>query len=198
MNLKHKLHQHIDTYNLLNSRFYQAWSAGELPRAALQKYTQEYGDFIRMLPQGWQRVNDQPTVEEEQEHIELWQTFAASLDTEIAAASIPEVKALVDQSQTWFAQPATALGALYAFEAQQPATAVSKLEGLRSHYPVSPQAEEYFEVHSNNQHEAEKLLDLIQALPANQQEQAIAACEQMSAALWDALEGIYTSTVEIQ
>ena len=85
MTLKSRLNNSIGESALLNSRFYQAWNAGELPRAALAQYAGEYGRFIQMLPAGWETLADAETAEEEHEHAELWEQFAAALDTQVAA-----------------------------------------------------------------------------------------------------------------
>jgi pyrroloquinoline-quinone synthase len=83
---------------------------------------------------------------------------------------------------------------LYAFEAQQPATAQSKLDGLKTHYKLPREVEPYFEIHSTNWHESEKILRQLDALPSDEQAQALAACEQMASSLWDALTGIHEAT----
>ena len=191
MDIKQALDSKISKYNLLQHPFYQAWSAGELPVDALKCYAREYGAFISTLPKGWETLNDAETAEEETEHIEMWQDFADGLDTEISEAQIPQVKALLDTADNLFSNSNTALGALYAFEVQQPETAKSKLTGLKEFYQLPDKVEPYFVTHSHNEHEAEKLLDLIDALPADSQEVVVEACEQMSRALWDALTGIH-------
>lgn len=191
MDPKQRLDRAIAQWNLLEHPFYQAWSAGRLPQDALCTYAQEYGAFIALLPQGWQTLNDQATAQEEQEHCELWHSFAQGLDTQVSAAHIPQVKNLIDVAQTLFAQPSTALGALYAFEAQQPATAESKLAGLKAFYRLPRTVEPYFEVHACNQHESEKLLARMSRLSSAEQSRALVACETMSRALWEALSGIY-------
>jgi pyrroloquinoline-quinone synthase len=191
MALKEQLNERIDRWALLRHPFYRAWESGELPVAALQSYAREYGAFISQLPLGWETVNDRATAEEEREHAELWGLFASGLDTHVADPGLHAVADLVAKSASLFAQPATALGALYAFEAQQPATATSKLDGLRKHYSLPASVEPYFVAHASNQHEAVKLLDLIAALPENERDTALGACEQMSAALWNALTDIY-------
>lgn len=193
MDLKKQLNERIDRWALLRHPFYQSWESGELPVKALQSYASEYGAFVSQLPLGWETVGDPDTAKEEREHVELWQHFASGLETHISAASLPAVVNLVAESQLLFASPAAALGALYAFEAQQPATAASKLEGLRKHYNLPASAEPYFVAHSSNQHEAAKLLDLIAALPAAERQTALEACTQMSAALWSALTDIYNT-----
>lgn len=191
MNLKQRLDQAIEPWNLLEHPFYQAWSAGRLPQGALRTYAQEYGAFITLLPHGWQALNDQETAQEEREHVALWEGFAQGLGTQLGEAQIPQIKNLLDTARSLFAQPSTALGALYAFEAQQPATAESKLAGLQAFYRLPRAVEPYFEVHSHNQHEAEKLLGRMKKLSTEEQSRALDACETMSRTLWDALSGIY-------
>ena len=191
MDYKQTLDSKISKYNLLNHPFYQAWSAGELPVEALKCYAREYGAFISTLPKGWETLNDAETAEEETEHIEMWEDFADGLNTEIADAQIPEVKTLLNTAENLFSNKETALGALYAFEAQQPETAKSKLAGLKAFYQLPDKVEPYFETHSHNEHEAEKILERICALSSDAQNTAIQACEQMSSALWDALTGIH-------
>ena len=197
MSLKSALNERIAPRNLLQHPFYRAWEAGELPLDALQAYAREYGAFIAQMPLGWETLNDAETAEEEREHAALWSDFAAGLDTAVGAAELPAVAKLVSQSQDWFRQPEQALGALYAFEVQQPATAKSKLEGLKAHYDLPASVEPYFEEHSHNEHEAEKLLARMQGLSAEQQATALDAAEGMSQALWDALSDIYETHCEM-
>jgi pyrroloquinoline-quinone synthase len=191
MSLKDQLGVRIGEHALLNHPFYKAWEAGELPQPALRAYASEYGAFIATMPKGWETLNDEETAEEEREHIALWQNFASALNTGINEAELPAVAGLVSKAKDLFANEATALGALYAFEVQQPETAKSKLEGLKAFYNLAASAEPYFEEHSHNEHEAAKLLARIQELPKDEQEFALQACEQMSVALWDALSDIY-------
>ncbi len=191
MNFKQTLDDKISDYNLLNHPFYQAWSAGELPVETLRAYAQEYGAFIATIPNGWETINDPEIAAEETEHIDMWADFADGLDTTISEAQIPQVKVLLETADELFSEPATALGALYAFEAQQPATAQSKLAGLKEFYQLPETVEPYFETHSHNEHEAEALLERIGALPSESHTTVVQACEKMSTALWDALTGIH-------
>ena len=191
MDFKQALDNKIADQNLLNHPFYKAWSAGELPVETLRAYAREYGAFIATIPNGWETINDTETAEEETEHIDMWADFADGLDTTISEAQIPQVKALLETADELFSEPATALGALYAFEAQQPATAQSKLAGLKEFYQLPKTVEPYFETHSHNEHEAEILLERIDALPSESHTTVVQACEKMSTALWDALTGIH-------
>jgi pyrroloquinoline-quinone synthase len=92
-----------------------------------------------------------------------------------------------------FSDPAAAAGALYAFEVQQPATAQSKLAGLKTHYNLPSGVEPYFEIHSHNEHEARKLVARIDAFSSDEQARAVQACSEMAESLWTALTGIYDS-----
>ena len=191
MEFKQALDSKIADHNLLNHPFYQAWSAGELSLDTLRSYAREYGAFISTIPQGWETIDDTEIAAEETEHIDLWADFATGLDTSVSEAQIPQVKALFKTANELFSEPATALGALYAFEAQQPATAQSKLEGLKTFYQLPKTVEPYFETHSHNEHEAEILLERIAELPSESHATVVEACEQMSVALWNALTGIH-------
>jgi pyrroloquinoline-quinone synthase len=193
MNLEQRLKRSIARWNLLESKFYQAWSAGTLPVEALATYSREYGAFIARIADGWQAHGDNVVAAEEREHVAMWRSFAQALGTDIGEAQTPAVKALVDAADRFFADRASSLGALYAFEAQQPATTTSKLAGLREHYNIDPAAETYFEVHANEEQEPALLLDRMRVLPAAEQAQAAEACERMSEALRRALDGLYDS-----
>jgi pyrroloquinoline-quinone synthase len=190
-NVQKQLQQSVERWALLEHPFYRAWSAGQLPLDALRNYAREYGAFISLLPQGWQTLGDQATAQEEREHAELWQRFAEGLEASPGEPIIPQVIVLAEMARNLFASRESALGALYAFEVQQPETAQSKLAGLRAFYELPQTVEPYFELHSNNQHEAAKLLTQIEALAPDQQGRAAEACETMSRALWDALSGIH-------
>ena len=191
MDIKQALDSKISNYSLLNHPFYQAWSAGELPVDALRCYAREYGAFISTVPKGWETLNDLETAEEETEHIDMWADFADGLNTQVSEAQVPQVNTLLETADKLFSDGETALGALYAFEAQQPETAKSKLAGLKAFYQLPEKVEPYFETHSHNEHEAEKLLARIAELSPDAQQTVVHACEQMSSALWDALTGIH-------
>ena len=194
MNTKKRLDAILEKWDLLKHPFYQAWSAGTLPVDALKVYASEYGAFINILADGWNTLGDSETAQEEDEHAELWEQFTAALGTEITTPEIKETTTLVNTARVLFENPANTLGAMYAFEAQQPATAKSKLNGLKEYYSLPAGVEPYFEVHSANWHEAEKILTALEKLSPDEQAQAEAACEQMAQALWNTLTGIHAKT----
>lgn len=190
MGYQERLDQSIARWNLLDSAFYQAWSAGTLPLDALRVYAREYGAFIQRVGGGWAAHGDDATAQVEREHVELWRAFANALSTDIGEAETPAVKALVETADKLFADRAASLGALYAFEAQQPRTSTSKLEGLREHYALPRSAEVYFDVHKDDWAEPAALRERMEALTSEERETAAAACEEMSKALRQALDGL--------
>lgn len=190
MELKERLERAIAQWDLLEHPFYQAWRAGELPLEALKEYASEYGAFIGMLPNGWAAVGDQETAQEERDHARLWDSFASSIETSVREPALPETIALLDGFESRLRDHGRALGALYAFEAQQPNTTATKLEGLRLHYDVAAAGETYFESHADDDHEAEWLLEQLSGLSEAEQDQAVEACEATAHDLWDALSGV--------
>ena len=192
MSLTLKLNAAVAERDLLKHPFYQAWSAGTLPVEDLQTYAREYGAFIGMLPRAWETLKDAETAQEEREHADMWRDFAAALGTRVdGSPQIAQVTELAATASRLFEHPATAAGALYAFEVQQPATAQSKLAGLKAHYRLPAAVEPYFELHSHNEHEAAKLLNRIEAFSEEDRARCSQACAQMADALWNALSGIY-------
>ena len=194
MSTKQRLDSIVEKWDLLKHPFYQAWSAGTLPVEALKVYASEYGAFINTLANGWNALDDAKTAHEEEEHAKLWEQFAAALETKVAAPKIPQTVHLVTTAKELFHSPASTLGAMYAFEVQQPTTAKSKLDGLKNHYSLPSGVEPYFEVHSTNWHEAEKILGAIEKLSPKEQAQVEEACEKMAESLWNALTGIHEKT----
>ena len=198
MNLDQLLDESISRWNLLESRFYQAWSEGCLPRESLAKYAHEYGAFISLIPQGWASHGDEKTAAEEKLHVELWRDFARHLGVDIGSATTPAVQDLVTTAGALFSEATTSLGALYAFEAQQPHTAASKLLGLENHYNLAGKSCEYFVVHAQDEYEPALLRRRIEALPTGEQTRAVRACEEMCRALRKALDGMMPAETVVQ
>ena len=185
--------------DLLTHPFYQAWSAGTLPVGALRAYAGEYGAFIASVADGWRAAGREDIAAVEVGHARVWsQTFAAPLGTAVAAPRVPEVAALVRTADALFADRVTALGALYAFEAQQPHTAASKRAGLETHYADLPAPlGTYFRLHEDDDEEPAMLAADLDGLDAEEAERAVDACDRMTVALWDALSGLYAPHAEV-
>ena len=87
---------------------------------------------------------------------------------------------------------AAGLGALYAYESQFPSVAQAKIEGLVDRYGITDEATlRFFRVHESADVEHSAVCRaLLDRLPADQQEEAIAAGEELSGALWNFLSGV--------
>ncbi|TKK68199.1 hypothetical protein FC093_11220 [Ilyomonas limi] len=182
-------------YNLLNHPFYQAWNEGRLTCSQLSLYANQYGSFIQLISEGWQCVNEEAIAAEEQEHYELWQQFGNSLNKEVNAAFLPAVDELTSTTKENYKTYAGALGALYAFEAQQPATATSKLRGLKEHYSHWNVDETYFTIHANDIEEPALLEEKMNVLSAEDRAIAYEACASTCRLLYNALTDIYNHSM---
>lgn len=189
-NLEQKLNDVLNKWSLLEHPFYQAWSMGTLPDGHLKLYASEYAAFIGMVAKGWEACGDSEIAAEEVEHYDLWKVFAKSLGNADVSTSINEVNTLVETCEKNYEDYTSALGALYAFERQQPATAKSKLEGLKTHYQHLGADETYFEIHVDDEEEPAILLKNMEALSVAEQDKAVKACEDVAIGLYNALTGI--------
>ncbi len=179
----------VARHDLSEHPFYRAWRAGTLPVSKLATYASEYAPFIEAIAEGWQALGETDHAAAEREHAELWVRFRDALGP-LSQPLCPEAKALVDASRDAFADPAGSVGALYAFESQQPSTARSKLDGLREHYAIPEHATAYFRIHAGDYGEREHLRQLAARLSASDGVRARFSCERMCKAMWSALDGI--------
>jgi pyrroloquinoline-quinone synthase len=181
----------IEDKCLLKHPFYQAWNMGTLSHSDLAVYATQYGEFIDRIATGWEVAGDPAVAREERAHAALWTDFATGLNASRPAASLlPEIGALVALADTMFTNRPEALGALYAFEHQQPGTAKSKLDGLRKHYNLAPSAEVYFDIHQDDEDEPRWLAEQMDVLSAEEFELSRHACRRMANALWHGLDGV--------
>jgi pyrroloquinoline-quinone synthase len=184
----------FEQYNLLQHPFYLAWNEGKLTKEQMAVYAGEYGSFIQLISEGWQAAGEQAIAKEEEEHFILWKKFAESLEAKNMGTTIDQVDELVNSVKNSFGSHAGALGALYAFEAQQPATASSKLEGLKKHYNQWQADETYFTIHQSDFQEPALLEEKINSLSKEDKIMAALACEETCRLLWNALTGIMEHT----
>ena len=178
----------VASHDINEHPFYKAWRAGTLPREALTAYASDYGRFIETIADGWTTLGDDAHAETEREHVASWRKFEEKLGASPRTPS-PEVSALVSAARAAFSGTATAIGGLYAFEAQQPSTAASKLTGLREHYGFTDADAEYFVLHAGEYGEREKLAGKLEALDEDAVSAAAVACESLCKAMWSALDG---------
>lgn len=137
-------------FKLLEHPFYQKWSTGEITVNQLTDYAHSYFDFINMIPAYWARaleglgVTDAESlkiINEEREHAELWKEFMKRYKCVI-------FKGLDDINEAFGTMnPSELLGAIHAFEIQQPEVAKSKIAGLKKFYGFKDKETEYFDRH---------------------------------------------------
>lgn len=180
----------IEQFDLNKHPFYQDWRMGTLPVERLKSYAVEYQAFVGTIASGWETVGQDHYAEEERFHELLWAKFRSELGA-TGAASLPSTQTLVTAAKNLFGSPAEALGALYAFEAQQPHTSRSKLDGLREHYSIGEAGQEYFVVHADDLAEAELIREKVAELSDAEFERAKTACAIVCSAMYGALDGIY-------
>lgn len=200
---------------MLKHPFYQAWTEGRLPLDTLRAYARQYFHHVEAFPRAVSAVHSacpdrvgrrmlaENLSEEEgidagkQDHASLWLMFACGLgeseDAVREQALNPETRALIDTfrrlSRTSYA---AGLGALYAYESQFPAVAAAKIEGLIERYGIGDEETlRFFRVHESADVEHSAVCRaLLDRLPEDQREQAVAAGEELAGALWNFLSGV--------
>src|SRR5262245_42722302 len=154
--------------NLLKHPFYRDWQAGKLSRESLQLYAAQYYRHVEAFPKHLRvlaaRADEslKPIVlenlaEEEnpaRTHPQLWRDFASALgvaeDDITSSPSLPGTQNVVHTFRDICAKRslAEAVAALYAYEAQVPEIATTKIDGLRRFYGISEGKDTaYFAVH---------------------------------------------------
>lgn len=185
----------VRQFDLNEHPFYVEWRAGTLPVERLAEYADEWAPFIGVIADGWERIGHPDYAAEEREHDELWRDFRNALGAS-GEMRRPHSKVLLAVGEQAFASVPEALGALYSFEVQQPATATSKLEGLREHYAgaVDADGQRYWVEHAVETDEPAMLAAMIDRLSDGEFLRAKTACAIFSAAAWGALDGVYYVT----
>jgi pyrroloquinoline-quinone synthase len=200
---------------MLKHPFYQAWTEGRLPLDTLGAYARQYFHHVDAFPRAVSAVHSacedrvgrrmlaENLAEEEgvdagkQDHATLWLMFACGLgESEAAVRAEPlnrETEALIDTFRRLSRRSyASGLGALYAYESQFPAVAAAKIEGLIDRYGIEDEETlRFFRVHESADVEHSAVCRaLLDRLPEDQQDEAIAAGEELAGALWNFLSGI--------
>jgi pyrroloquinoline-quinone synthase len=181
----------VSLHDINQHPFYRAWRAGTLPRSALAAYAADYAPFIQRVEAGWRTLGDVVHAMSEREHARLWDDFRTGIgEPEPTAPASREAQALAAHAERAFGEPVTAIGALYAFEAQQPKTARSKLDGLLEHYALPEASTAYFRAHADDYGEKDRLSTRAAALGPDELARAEEACDAMCRAMWAALDGV--------
>jgi pyrroloquinoline-quinone synthase len=216
--LLEKIDAAIAEKNLLKHPFYQDWQAGKLSRESLQLYAAQYYRHVEAFPKHLRVLANRadkslkPVVlenlaEEEnpgRPHPQLWRDFASALgvgeDDITFSPALPGTQNVVHTFRDICANRsvAEAVAALYAYEAQVPEIATTKLDGLNRFYGINDaKGTAYFSVHE----EADKahreawrdwLAENASADGVND-EQILASTNDALNALWGALDAVHSS-----
>ncbi len=139
-------------FRLLEHPFYQQWTKGEITRDQLSCYARSYFDLVKMMPVFWENAvkglkaesgESDKVIKDERFHIELWREFMAMFE----GNDHKEMEDVVEEFMSM--SPSKLLGAVHAFEVQQPDVARTKAEGLVKHYGFRKDETKYFDEHLN-------------------------------------------------
>lgn len=200
----------INEHHLLKHMFYQAWSKGELSKATLQTYAEQYYAQVQSFPRFISRVHTacpeiaarkvllENLVDEEihgTDHPALWMQFAEGLGATPAsvknAKPLTQTDAMVDKfyelaERDW----RDGLCALYAYEYQVPEISKSKIAGLKEFYGIHDEKTlEFFTAHqAYDVGHANQVAGLIERYV--DKDRAEKATKEAAVALWGFLDGM--------
>jgi pyrroloquinoline-quinone synthase len=215
--LLQKIDAAIAEKSLLKHPFYQDWQMGKLSRETLQLYAAQYYRHVEAFPKHLRvlaartegPIRDmvlENLAEEENPaspHPKLWRDFAASLgvyEEDITCCpSLPGTQAVVETFREIVGDRsvAEAVAALYAYEAQVPEIASTKIDGLKKFYGVtSSKGLAYFTVHeeTDRAHRAAWRNWLVEHAHGEDQE-ILATTNEALDALWGALDAVHCTHV---
>jgi pyrroloquinoline-quinone synthase len=211
--LLEKIDAAIAEKSLLKHPFYQDWMMGKLSREELQLYASQYYRHVEAFPKHLRvlaartegPIRDiilENLAEEEnpsRPHPKLWRDFAASVGVNeediTTCPALPGTQTVVETFREIVGDRsvAEAVAALYAYEAQVPEIATSKIEGLQKFYGVkSPKGLAYFAVHE----EADKAhraawRGWLEEHAHGDEEEILATTNEALDALWGALDAVH-------
>jgi pyrroloquinoline-quinone synthase len=199
--------------NLLKHPFYQDWQAGKLSREELQLYAAQYYRHVEAFPkhlrvlaartEGPLRDTVMENLAEEENpaapHPKLWRDFAAALgvneDDITCCPRLPGTQAVVATFREICGDRpvAEAVAALYAYEAQVPEIAATKIDGLRRFYGIErPEALAYFTIHEEtDKAHREAWRVWLQEHAEGSEDEIIATAQEALGALWGALDAVH-------
>ena len=155
-----KIDQIIEDKSLLNHPFYEMWSEGKLEFQSLVGYSKEYYQLAKQVPKFMEPIVDMAPSEarselisnmnEETEHIRLWENFAFSMgitkDDLTSYQGLKKTNEAVNNLASLMESYDEGACAMYAFEKEIPKISKTKMEGLKNFYGLdSKDATEYFE-----------------------------------------------------
>jgi pyrroloquinoline-quinone synthase len=189
-------------HNVLEHPFYVRWSAGELTREELARYSGQYRHATEALARLCLQAADSAPEDhrdeialhaaEEEAHVGLWDDFVEAAGGEIGAEPTAETAECVT---TWTAPDGylAELARMYAIESGQPEISRIKREGLSAFYGIDGgSGSEYFRIHEEADHaHAEESRRLIEeAMTPADEDAVVEAAESAFRANWRLLDGV--------
>jgi len=157
-----KIDQIIEDNTLLNHPFYEMWSEGKLEFQSLVGYSKEYYQLAKQVPKFMEPIVDMApsdvkselisNMNEESEHIRLWENFAFSMgisrDDLTSYEGLKKTNDAVNNLASLMKSYDEGACAMYSFEKEIPKISKTKVEGLKNFYGLdSKDSIEYFEEH---------------------------------------------------
>ena len=212
-----KIDAAIAEKSLLKHPFYQDWQMGKLSREALQLYAAQYYRHVEAFPKhlrvlaartdGSIRDIVLTNLAEEEDpsapHPKLWRDFAAALGVNeediTACPAMPGTQVVVETFREIVGDRtvAEAVAALYAYEAQVPEIASSKIDGLKKFYGVHSQAAlAYFTVHEEaDRRHRTAWRHWLEEHAQGDEAEILATTNEALDALWGALDAVHCTHV---
>jgi pyrroloquinoline-quinone synthase len=211
--LLEKIDAAIAEKNLLKHPFYQDWQAGKLSRESLQLYAAQYYRHVEAFPKHLRvlaartegpirKIVLENLAEEEnpsRPHPQLWREFAETLgvsEEDISCCpALPGTQAVVETFREIVGDRSVseAVAALYAYEAQVPEIATTKIDGLKEFYGIdSEKGLAYFAVHEEaDKAHREAWRGWLQEHASGNEEEILATTNEALDALWGALDAVH-------
>lgn len=195
-----RIEQSRTRWNVLEHPFYTRWSAGELSREELARYSGQYRHAVEAIAvvsaAAADALPEHPELRshaaEELGHLRLWDGFLNAVGGDADAAATPETEACVD-AWTGGDDAIEMLASLFAVEAAQPEISQTKRDGLLANYGFEDgSATAYFKIHQSRDVEhAAEVRELIGEVASDDDADRIAeAAEAAYEANWRLLDGV--------